>query len=70
MTEAEYQHPTTIWLQPWCDKCERSAEDRTWCRDEVYLQCDECGAMPVKYVLASDQPQPRLEMEIEFEEYE
>jgi hypothetical protein len=64
MTEAEHRLPI-IWLQPWCDKCERSAEDRTWCRDDVYLQCDECGAMPVKYVLASDQPQPRLEMEIE-----
>ncbi len=50
----------TIWLQPWCEQCERAAHSvesgRTWCQDPVYDQCD-CGAMPVKYVIAPDQPQ-------------
>ena len=46
----------TIWLQPWCDECQRRGVDRTWCQDAVYDPCD-CGAMPVKYVIAADQPQ-------------
>lgn len=50
MTEHE-----TIWLQPWCDKCEseaRGSEGRLWCQDNVWDQCDLCERKPVKYVLA------------------
>lgn len=51
----------TIWLKPWCDECKknhyRHDEGQTWCQDNVYDPCEECGAMPVKYVMASDQPQ-------------
>lgn len=47
-----------IWLQPWCQAC-AATEDRMWCQDNVWDSgCDECGAMPVKYILAPDQPQP------------
>lgn len=48
----------TIWLQPWCDGCEKHAygEGRLWCQDDVWGKCDECDAMPVKYVIAPDQP--------------
>jgi hypothetical protein len=42
----------TIWLQPWCDKCDRSPGDgRVWSADDEWGPC-ECGAMPVKYMLA------------------
>lgn len=45
----------TIWLQPSCQAC--AAEDRSWCQDNVWEGgCEECGTMPVKYVLAPDQP--------------
>ena len=48
-------HPV-IWLQPWCQACD-ATEDRTWCQDNVWEGgCEECGEMPVKYVLAPDQP--------------
>jgi hypothetical protein len=49
-----------IWLQPWCEECEKHVHSiesgRTWCKDNPYDPC-ECGAMPVKYVIAPDQPQ-------------
>jgi hypothetical protein len=49
------QHKT-IWLQPWCQACDQT-EDRLWCQDDIWSEgCEECGAMPVKYVLAPDQP--------------
>jgi hypothetical protein len=45
----------TIWLQPWCGECELRAWDietgRQWCQDNPWEDC-ECGAKPVKYVLA------------------
>lgn len=56
---AEQDH-TTIWLAPWCDGCERNSmhsEGRTWCQNNVYAPCDECGKLPVKYQFAPDQPQ-------------
>jgi len=70
MTDApRYMSHQTIWLQPWCAECERVGRQpetgRTWCQDSVYDQCD-CGAMPVKYVLAPDQPtKPEPEYEDE-----
>lgn len=46
-----------IWLQPSCEDC--AGKDRMWCQDNVWDdRCEECGAQPVKYVLAPDQPQP------------
>ena len=45
----------TIWLAPWCAECERKEcgdVGRTWCQDGVYDPCEDCGAQPVKYVLA------------------
>lgn len=50
-----YEQHKVIWLQPHCEGCE--AEDRNWCQDNVWAEgCEECGAMPVKYLLAPDQP--------------
>jgi hypothetical protein len=50
---------TTIWLQPWCAECDRSSyEGRQWCEDNVWDKCDNCDALPVKYVIAPDQPKP------------
>lgn len=51
--------PPVIWLQPWCDDCERaSAYDvgRCWSEDDPWGKCTQCDKMPVKYVLAPDQP--------------
>lgn len=42
--------PLVIWLQPWCEECERSGEGRLWCKDKVWGKCEECGALPVRYV--------------------
>ena len=65
-------HPV-IWLQPWCDSCDlHSDEGRQWCQDNVWDKCDGagftfgvgrregCKQMPVKYVLAPDQPKEEL----------
>lgn len=52
---ATYEQHKVIWLQPWCDGCEAhcySGEGRSWCQDDAWGQCDECGAPPVKYQLA------------------
>jgi len=46
----------TIWLEPWCLDCERSRDDLTWCEDDVWGKCAQCGQPPIKYVLADDQP--------------
>lgn len=37
-----------IYLQPWCKDCKQH-EDRTWCQDDVWGACEECGLPPVKY---------------------
>lgn len=43
-----------IWLQPWCDGCDRCSRDdgRQWCLDDVWGKCDECGSASVRYVIA------------------
>jgi hypothetical protein len=49
--------PQEIYLQPWCDECERSGhhDGRMWCEDDVWGECEEgCGRKSVKYVLATD----------------
>lgn len=52
MANKEYE---AIWLQPWCGECEMRAYDietgRQWCKDNPWEDC-ECGAKPVKYVIA------------------
>lgn len=53
-TFAQHQ---VIWLEPTCDGCEKYNSERLWCQDDVLDDCSECGARPVKYVLAPDQPQ-------------
>jgi hypothetical protein len=46
----------TIWLEPTCMACEYTT-DRQWCQDNVWADgCEDCGSMPVKYILAPDQP--------------
>ena len=55
MTERT-EHPV-IWLEPWCERCDISADGRQWCQDDVWDACDECGNLPVRYVLAKLQPQ-------------
>ena len=53
-----FEHET-IWLQPWCDKCAESGENRLWCQDDVWDQCDSCERKSVKYVIApAPQPAP------------
>jgi hypothetical protein len=46
--------PDEIWLQPWCDDCEKNCgvEGRNWCQDDVWGECDECGRKSVKFVRA------------------
>ena len=51
-----------IWLQPWCEGCKTWADERTWCQDDAWGACDECGRLPVKYVIAPDQL-PRIPQE-------
>lgn len=51
------EHPV-IWLQPWCTGCDLYNDPRLWCQDDVWGKCDECDALPVKYMLAPDQPTP------------
>jgi hypothetical protein len=49
----------TIWLQPTCPACELyppDIEGRQWCQENMWSEGCDCGAMPVKYVLAPDQP--------------
>jgi hypothetical protein len=52
----------TIWLQPWCDGCEKAcygsdgsdgSDGRQWCQDNVWDQCEECDNKSVKYVIAT-----------------
>ena len=51
------EHHKIIWLQPWCDACDRYDNyERLWCQDNVWDNCEACGRPAVKYVLASDQP--------------
>lgn len=49
--------PQVIWLAPYCAECARhdhSDTGRTWCEDDVYEPCEECGRGPVKYAICAD----------------
>jgi translation initiation factor 2 beta subunit (eIF-2beta)/eIF-5 len=50
-------HPV-IWLEPCCSSCDDYEYERTWSKDNIWESgCEMCGVMmPVKYVLAPDQP--------------
>jgi hypothetical protein len=56
-----HQPHQVIWLQPRCSICDlRGDEERYWSRENDWEGgCERCGAMPVKYVLAPDQPQSK-----------
>ncbi len=45
--------PRTIYLQPWCDECERLSrggdDGRTWCDHDAWGKCSDCGAKAVRY---------------------
>jgi hypothetical protein len=50
MSDKEQQHDV-IWLSP----CAHDFESgRTWCKDNIYSPCEECGRLPVKYVIADE----------------
>lgn len=56
------QRHKTIWLQPWCDGCEKNfygIEGRMWCQDDVWGKCDECEEKSVKYVIDELTPDMR-----------
>ena len=47
-------HPV-IWLEPSCAACASKyigGDDRTWCQDDVYPPCEDCGRKATKYELA------------------
>lgn len=53
MMSERVNHPRVIWLQPWCDECDReSSEGRMWCQDDVWGECDHCGKKPIRYVMS------------------
>jgi hypothetical protein len=60
MADLGWDH-ATIWLQPWCNGCDKHAfgvdSGRQWCEDEVWDDCEECGAKPVKYSIEAAQPE-------------
>ena len=37
----------SVWLQPRCG--EGSDHERTWCADDAWSSCDECGRLPKAY---------------------
>ena len=52
MSDLKWTEHEVIWLQPWCHDCARhdaSDTGRTWCADNVYDDCEECGQKPVQY---------------------
>ena len=48
---SEWEDPKVIWLQPWCEGCQRHSgyEGRNWCDHDVWGKCDECGRKAVRY---------------------
>ena len=37
-----------IWLEPKCTQ--ESPDGRSWCKDDVWGECDECGTKPTEYI--------------------
>lgn len=49
---ADEQVHDVIYLQPWCDGCQKDAwgsDGRQWCEDDPWGQCEECDRKAVKY---------------------
>lgn len=42
--------PPQIWLEPICHDCFARSE-ATWCQDNVYEPCPDCGRKPIRYYL-------------------
>lgn len=52
---AEEQRHDVIWLQAWCDGCDKNAwgsDGRQWCQDDAWSGCEGCERKSVKYILA------------------
>lgn len=53
----------TIWLKPACKECIDCINDtdygRTWCQDNIYEPCPDCGRLPTKYTIVSDSWKPK-----------
>lgn len=49
-----------IWLEPPCEDSKQCADDRLWCRDQVFDACSDCGAVPTEYIRA-DLSRARIE---------
>ena len=47
----DYEEHKVIYLEPRCRDCDRFAEDRSWCQDDVWSECEDCGKKPARYVL-------------------
>ena len=45
--------PREIWLEPRCDKCINldGADERSWCEDNAFEPCPECGKGGIRYVI-------------------
>ena len=43
---------TIIYLQPWCRDCKNACDDRQWCQDDAWGECEECGRKAVLFVRA------------------
>ena len=50
--------PKEIWLQPWCDECERTSGEpgRLWCDEDVWGRCEaiDCDKPSVLFMPAGD----------------
>jgi hypothetical protein len=54
---SERQEHPVIYLQPWCDKCERASgngDGRMWFQNDAWGKCDDCDRKFVKYILAPE----------------
>jgi hypothetical protein len=49
---SEHKEHRMIWLEPQC--AAEAGEDRQWCQDDVWGECDECGTPSVKYIIATE----------------
>ena len=51
-TSVEVKARERIWLEPDCEGNLLRGEGRTWCSDNVFEDCPECGAKATEYVRA------------------
>ena len=68
---ADEQRHESIWLQPWCDGCDKQcwgSDGRQWCENDAWSGCEGCERQSVKYVLADSHAS--LKERLEFAEFE